>query len=212
MAYDKRGAYESLASRVRGCDRCPLHSTRTNAVPGDGNLDAKVMLVGEAPGRTEDEQGKPFVGAAGQLLNSIIEASGHRREELYITNVVKCRPPNNRTPTESEVLACEEYLREEIRLVRPRVIVALGNTAGSTLFRLAGRSWHGITSERGKEVRVTIEGVEVTLVSTYHPAAALYKPDLKGMLEDDIRKALRLGEGEGRRRTLMDFIRRDDGR
>lgn len=203
---DKAEAYRRIAEAVRSCRRCPLHKTRTNAVPGEGYLNADVMLVGEAPGRNEDEQGRPFVGAAGQLLNELLERAGMPRPTVYITNVVKCRPPNNRTPTDEEVAACVDYLKDEIRLVRPKVIVALGNTAGSTLFSLAGLRWRGATAERGRRVKVTIEGVSVVLLPTYHPAAALYKPDLKQSLADDISEAARLAGRHGRGRTLLDFI------
>ncbi len=203
---DKAIAYRRVAEAVRSCRSCPLHRTRTNAVPGEGNVDADVMLVGEAPGRTEDEQGRPFVGAAGQLLNELLERAGMPRPTVYITNVVKCRPPNNRTPTDDEVAACVGYLKEEIRLVRPKVIVALGNTAGSTLFSLAGLRWRGATAERGRQVRATLEGISVVLLPTYHPAAALYKPDLKQALADDITEAARAAGRHGGGRTLLDFM------
>lgn len=204
---DKKAHYDDIAERVRGCKACPLHRLRTNAVPGEGNLNAKIMLVGEAPGKNEDEQGRPFVGAAGQLLNSLLEQAGLGRQDVYITNVVKCRPPNNRTPTEDEVAACIGFLREEISLVRPKVIVALGNTAGSAIMSLAGKRWRGVTAERGRKVRTSIEGVELVVIPTYHPAAALYKPDLKGYLAEDIRKAAEEAtEPKGSRRTLLDFM------
>jgi DNA polymerase len=203
---EKRELYNSIVEAVRSCRACPLHRLRTNAVPGEGNLEAKVMFVGEAPGRSEDEQGRPFVGAAGQLLNELLLKAGLRRENVYITNVVKCRPPNNRTPTEEEVAACVGFLRQEIALVRPKVIVALGNTAGSTIMGLAGRQWRGVTAERGRKAKVTVEGVEVTVVPTYHPAAALYRPDLKELLAEDIAEAAREASAQGTRRTLLDFM------
>jgi DNA polymerase len=204
---DKKGAYDRLAEVIRSCRACPLYKGRTQAVPGEGNLDAEVMLVGEAPGKTEDEQGRPFVGAAGQLLTEALERAGLPRPTVYITNVVKCRPPNNRTPTEEEMTSCIKYLREEIRLVRPKVIVALGNTAGSALFSLAGLKWRGATAERGRQVRAKVEGVEVVLLPTYHPAAALYKPDLRGLLEKDLEEAAKLVKrGRQGRRTLLDFM------
>ncbi|MGC9071469.1 MAG: uracil-DNA glycosylase family protein [Acidilobus sp.] len=206
MPEDKREAYEKVAQAIRSCQRCPLYRLRTNAVPGEGNLEADVMLVGEAPGRTEDEQGRPFVGAAGQLLNETLEMAGMPRPSVYITNVVKCRPPNNRTPTDEEVAACVGYLKEEIRLVRPKVIVALGNTAGSALFSLASLKWRGATAERGSRVRASIEGIEVLLLPTYHPAAALYKPDLKRALQDDLSLAARLAGKGAKGRTLLDFM------
>ncbi|WP_148217150.1 type-4 uracil-DNA glycosylase [Acidilobus saccharovorans] len=204
---NKKASYDDIAERVRNCKACPLHRLRTNAVPGEGNLSAKIMLVGEAPGKNEDEQGRPFVGAAGQLLSSLLEQAGLRRQDVYITNVVKCRPPNNRTPTEDEVAACIGFLKEEISLVRPKVIVALGNTAGSALMSLAGKQWRGVTAERGRKVKVSIGGVELTVIPTYHPAAALYKPDLKDYLAKDIKEAAEEAEEPARaRKTLLDFM------
>ncbi len=176
-------------------------------MPGEGNLNAEVMFVGEAPGANEDDQGRPFVGAAGQLLTQAINSAGVQRQEVYITNVVKCRPPGNRTPTDEEIDACVGYLFEELAMVRPKVVVALGNTAGSTLFKLAGRQWRGISAHRGKPVRLIVNGQEVLVYPTYHPAAAIYKPDLRDMFMSDVREALGLVRPRGRSRTLLDFMK-----
>jgi len=204
-----RISYEELVEQIRSCTRCPLHRTRRNPVPGEGPLDARVMFVGEAPGRREDEQGRPFVGMAGRLLNTLLASAGLRREEVYITNVVKCRPPGNRDPRPEEIAACNPYLRAQVRLIEPEIVVALGRISGKTLFEAAGLSWRGIKAERGRPRRVRLYGIETTLLATYHPAAALYNPQIKPLLEEDFQLLRRLlgGQGEsGKRRTLEDFF------
>ena len=203
----------SLERAVRSCTLCPLHEARRNAVPGEGPFNADIMIVGEAPGRSEDEEGRPFVGAAGSLLNRLLAKAGLDRKTVYITNVVKCRPPGNRDPKPEEIEACLGYLVAQIRLVKPKVIIAVGRIAGRTLYRLAGLRWTSMKGERGRIRRIRIAGVEVLLVTTYHPAAALYNPQLKIELERDfeakVREAVdraRGGVGYGRR---LDFYFKD---
>lgn len=160
-----RISWPQLCGQIESCTRCPLCAGRTRAVPGEGNPGARLMLVGEGPGRQEDETGRPFVGAAGQLLERMLAAIGLTRGEVYIANVVKCRPPGNRAPTEAEAQACLPFLRAQFALVRPRVLVCLGATPARYLL--------------GPELRVTRDhgtwlarkGVSMTL--TYHPAALL---------------------------------------
>ncbi|MEM1873317.1 MAG: type-4 uracil-DNA glycosylase [Acidilobaceae archaeon] len=202
--------YSSLVAEILECRRCPLAESRTRAVPGEGSLRARVMLVGEAPGRREDEEGRPFVGAAGKLLTALLESIGVRRSDVYITNVVKCRPPNNREPTEDEVKACNPFLRRQIELVKPKAIVALGRIAGRTLYEMAGLRWVSVERARGNVVRAKIQELEVSLVVTYHPAAALYNPQLRAELENDFKnlvsRLFREDSWSKRRATLEDFI------
>jgi len=204
------GDYEALVSEILTCTRCPLHLSRTKAVPGEGPLNAEVMFVGEAPGRNEDLEGRPFVGAAGKLLDSLLASIGVERGSVYITNVVKCRPPNNREPEESEIWACNPYLRRQISLIKPKVIIALGRIAGRTLYEMAGLKWASIRGARGRVVDAIIEGVRVKLTVTYHPAAALYNPGLREELEEDFRGVIaslvKGARGGGRRVTLEDFL------
>lgn len=198
-----------LVGEIRACRKCPLHQYRRNPVPGEGPLDAEVMIVGEAPGRREDELGRPFVGMAGKLLDSMLVRAGLERGRVYITNVVKCRPPGNRDPRQEEVEACLPYLARQIRLVRPRVIVAVGRVAGSALYKLAGLKWRGMSAEHGSIHDVEIEGVPVRLVVTYHPASALYNPQTRKLLEADFEGPVKeaVGRGGGKRRaTLDDFL------
>lgn len=200
-----RGIRE-LEDEIRGCTRCPLHKARTNAVPGEGPVPCDVMVVGEAPGRNEDLQGRPFVGAAGRLLNSLLAKAGYPRERVYITNVVKCRPPGNRDPSREEIASCRGYLLEQVRLVRPRVIIAVGRIAGEVLYREAGLKWPGIRQARARPVKARIAGVEVTLIVTYHPAAALYNPELRGELERDFSTVIRRSLSGGGTRSLEEFM------
>ena len=203
---DREREYEELVREILSCRKCPLHKGRKNPVPGEGSLDARVMFVGEAPGRREDELGRPFVGMAGKLLDRLLSLAGLSRGEVYITNVVKCRPPGNRDPKPGEIAACLPYLRRQIQLVRPEIIVALGRIAGKTLFSEAGLRWRSMAVERGKPRRVELYSHSVTLLPTYHPAAALYNPQLRSVLEEDFRLLARLLRGEGGGRSLLDYL------
>ena len=171
---------ERIAAEVDTCTRCRLHATRTRAVPGVGPTHAGVVFIGEGPGAEEDAQGKPFVGPAGQLLTKIIESVKFRREDVFITNIVKCRPPKNRDPQPDEVAACEPFLKRQLALLAPKVIVALGRHAGSWL---AGAPETMAALRTG--VR-TYEGIRV--FPTYHPAALLRNPQWKRPVWEDIQK------------------------
>ncbi len=185
---NKLEEWERLVTAIKSCRKCRLAENRRNAVPGEGNLDATILFLGEAPGRMEDLEGRPFVGAAGRLLNRLLEGIGLRREDVFITNVVKCRPPNNRDPKEDEVETCRPFTEAIIRLVSPRVIVTLGNHAGKFLIEgYGGGRWRGITAEHGRVRRVRVKGAEVVVVPTYHPAAALYNPKLLPTIENDFK-------------------------
>lgn len=170
---------EKIAVEVRSCPLCKLARSRKNAVPGEGQLAARIMFVGEAPGRSEDEKGRPFVGAAGRILDDLLEKVGIERSQVFITNVVKCRPPNNRVPEDDEVTTCRPYIDRQIALIKPKVICILGKTAYSSL--LGGSS---MTTNRGKIV--VKEGQKYFL--TFHPAAAIYNKNLLSVLEADMKK------------------------
>ena len=171
---------EDIKSAVENCQSCPLHETRIKAVFGAGNEKARLVFVGEAPGADEDQQGQPFVGRAGQKLTQIVEAIGLSRSEVYITNVLKCRPPKNRDPLPDEVHACEPYLIEQLRFIKPRVICALGAFAAQTLLRTDRR----ISSLRGRFH--TYQGIK--LMPTYHPAYLLRNPKFKRDVWEDVKK------------------------
>ena len=172
-------ALEEIRAVMGDCRLCELCQTRTNIVFGVGNPHARVMFVGEAPGRNEDLQGEPFVGRAGENLNGILSLAGLTRDEIYIANVLKCRPPGNRNPKPDEVLACSPFLREQIRSIWPDVIVTLGNPA--THFVLKTET--GITRLRGRFHQTG----HFTVMPTFHPAAALRNPAWQELLEEDFR-------------------------
>lgn len=186
---DRERALARVHAQIRQCDRCPLHRTRTQAVPGVGPANAKVMLVGEAPGRQEDLKGEPFVGAAGRFLDELLASVGLSRADVFITNVVKSRPasgspPNrNRAPAPEEIAACRPWLDEQLRLIRPQIVVTLGRIAmdcflpGGKISELHGRA---VTSGR------------VTLLPLYHPAMALYRREWVRMLKRDFRQIRKL--------------------
>jgi DNA polymerase len=166
---------------VAGCTKCALAGGRTQVVFGAGDPNADLMFVGEAPGFHEDKQGVPFVGAAGKLLEQLLAGIGLSREEVYIANVLMCRPPGNRDPLPEEIQACESHLWRQIELIEPRVVATLGNFATKLL---SGRPT-GITRVHGQEQEVTLGGRRVLLYPIYHPAAALYTPRMLEVLKSD---------------------------
>jgi DNA polymerase len=174
-------ALERLHDSLRQCTRCALADGRTNVVVGSGNPDADLMFVGEAPGATEDETGVPFVGRAGQLLDSLLEGIGLSRDQVFIANVLKCRPPGNRDPQTAEIEACQGYLAEQVSLVRPLLVCTLGNFATKLI---SGRP-DGISTVHGVVQQVEFAGVPFTLYPVFHPAAALYTRTMLGTLQDD---------------------------
>ena len=170
---------ETIKQNVIECTKCELCKTRTNSVPGKGNFQSDVIFVGEAPGRNEDKHGEPFVGAAGKKLSAALEGAGVSREEVYITNVVKCRPPNNRVPNTTERDTCKEYLKKEISIIKPKIICVLGNTAFNSV--LGGSE---ITKFRGK---LALKDNQLYFI-TIHPAATIYNQELISTLNSDIVK------------------------
>jgi uracil-DNA glycosylase len=172
---------QAYAEAVAGCTRCRLAQGRTQVVFGAGNARAELMFVGEAPGFHEDKQGLPFVGQAGKLLEKLLAQIGMSRSDVYIANVIKCRPPGNRDPQPDEIEACESHLFRQIELIEPTVVATLGNFATKLL---SGRPL-GITKVHGQEQETTLGGRKVLLYPLYHPAAALYTPAMLKVLESD---------------------------
>ena len=170
---------EIIKKNVIKCTKCDLSKTRTNSVPGKGNFHSNVIFVGEAPGKNEDKNGEPFIGIAGKKLSIALEEAGISREEVYITNIIKCRPPKNRVPTIIERDTCQEYLKQEIAIIKPKIICVLGNTAFNSL--LGGSE---ITKFRGKLVRKDNQLYFLTV----HPAATIYNQELITVLKKDIVK------------------------
>lgn len=178
-ASSSKKTLEIIAEEVRVCVKCDLSRSRFHAVPGEGNPEARIMLIGEGPGFHEDEQGRPFVGNSGNFLTSLLEKAGLKREDVFITNVVKCRPPSNRDPLPDEIHACSEYLDRQIAAIDPEVIVTLGRFSMSRFFpgeRIS--KIHGQAEERGGRL----------IVPMYHPAAALHQGALRAVIEEDFSK------------------------
>ena len=173
---------EEIYAAVASCSRCPLGATRTNPVPGEGNPDARLMFIGEGPGFDEDRQGRPFVGKAGALLDKMITAMQFTREEVYIANIVKCRPPDNRTPAPEEAECCIGYLKRQIELVRPEVIVLLGATAVKYLLNVS----NGISKMRGRWL--SYENIPV--MATFHPAFLLRQESAKRETWNDLQQVM----------------------
>ncbi len=176
-----------LAEEVWSCRKCRLGSLRKNAVVGEGSLEAELFLVGEAPGRVEDETGRPFVGAAGKLLDRLLADIGLEREEVYIGNILKCRPPGNRRPRADEVEACTPYLERQLEIIQPRVIAPMGNSAAGYLLKRFGYEAPSISRVHGRCFEAEAPWGGVLLFPLYHPAAALYAKELLRILEDDFR-------------------------
>ena len=181
-ALARADALTAYAAETAGCVRCALSATRNRVVFGSGDPDADLMLVGEAPGFQEDQVGAQFAGQAGELLERLLAGIGLRRDDVYLANVLKCRPPQNRDPLESEIASCEPHLFRQVELVRPRVVATLGNFATKLL---SGRPY-GITRVHGQEQEVALGATTVVLFPLYHPAAALYTPLMLQALEDDV--------------------------
>ncbi len=175
---------EELAEEIINCTRCELHENRTNAVPGEGPPDSDIMLIGEAPGYHEDQQGEPFVGNAGDVLTELLENAGLGRDEVFIGNILKCRPPDNRDPTEKEIETCSPYLKEQIRSIQPKLIISLGRFAARLLL---GRNVK-VSKEHGKLKDIEYAGWSCKLFISYHPAAALYGGGNRQKLESDFEK------------------------
>ena len=184
---DVIAALAALRAEIEACTGCGLHETRTRAVPGEGDPASDLMFVGEAPGYHEDQQGRPFVGQAGKLLEQLLASIGLPREQVFIANVLKSRPPNNRDPRPDEIAACQPYLWRQIELIRPKVICTLGNHAT----KLLTGNPAGITRVHGQPQATEIGGVELYLYPIFHPAAALYTPAMLTTLKEDF---LRLPE------------------
>lgn len=176
---DRNELLKAVAAEVSGCNKCQLSYSRKRSVPGEGPVTAEIMFIGEGPGFYENEQGRPFVGAAGKFLDELLQRAGLKRESVFITNVVKCRPPGNRDPLPEELSACNEYLERQIETIDPRVIVTLGRYSMARF----------MTNVRISDVHGQARWVDQRLiVPMFHPAAALHQPSLKGAVLDDFSK------------------------
>jgi len=187
MLQDARGeaAIENLAAVIGECRKCPLWENTHHAVPGDGNPGADLMLIGEAPGKQEDLTGRPFVGRAGKLLEGLLSGIGLSRDDVFIANIVKHRPPGNRDPRDEEIRACTPYLEEQIRIIGPKVIVMLGRHSSRYILSFLPVEFDRITEIRGTVYPGVLFDHPVRLIPTLHPAAALYNPAYLEALKED---------------------------
>lgn len=184
---DKARLFDELVAEVAACSACGLCEGVKNRVNGEGDLDSRVVFVGEAPGRKEDESGRPFVGSAGKLLNRLLAAAGLSRENVFISNVVRCRPPDNRKPKASEVEACSGHLDRLLGIIEPRVVAPMGNSAVEYILEKYGL-WEAVIGDvHGKPQRVKAQWGEIIVYPLYHPAAAIYNRKLLGELEGDMK-------------------------
>ena len=184
--FKKSIALKRLHAEILKCRRCPLSESRSKAVPGEGMVPTHIMFIGEAPGREEDKQGRPFVGRAGKLLDELLKEAGLQRDKVYIGNVLKCRPSidgRDRRPSEEEIKACSPYLDRQIELIQPRVICTLGNVAMEHIFSKYGLDERSISRIHGS----IFETDNLQIIPLYHPAAVLYKPDLNPIMRRDFK-------------------------
>ncbi len=196
---------DKIKEEILKCKKCPLYKTKINYVPGSGNPRAQIVFVGEAPGKEEDLQGEPFVGSAGKLLTEMLSKIGLKRSDVFICNVLKCRPPNNRDPQPEEIKACGEYLKRQLEVIKPDVIVCLGRFAAKFIFDYFNLDFTSISKVRGKVFEVNKWGKNVKIIPIYHPAAILYRPQLREEYEGQFKKIGELIKKKGQP-TLLDYL------
>ncbi len=183
----KKQEMKNVADLVKNCKKCDLWKTRTKPVIGEGSEDANIIFIGEAPGYNEDRQGLPFVGKAGGILDQSLDSIGLQRQDVYIANILKCRPPKNRNPLKSEVDICTGYLNKQIELIQPEVIIPLGNFATSYIFEKFGLKYDKISNVHGRIFQVSTIFGNIKIIPMYHPAVATYNPNTKDILIEDFK-------------------------
>ena len=183
----KQKRMDELLHQIRECRKCTLWKNAKNPVPGQGNLNASLMLIGEAPGYNEDVKGQPFVGSAGRVLDELFLSIGIERNEVFIANIIKHRPEENRDPTEEEIKACGSYLEHQIQIIEPRLIVTLGRHSTKYIMSKVGIEFQGISFIRGRVIAKNLFGVPLKIIPTFHPAAALYNSTYRDYLKNDFK-------------------------
>ena len=183
--FSNKELLDNVATEVVICTKCCLWKDRKKAVPGIGNPESKLMLIGEAPGRSEDVKGEPFVGTAGKFLDTLLSEIGFSRKDVFITNVVKCRPPENRDPLPNEIETCTPYLNRQMGIIEPEMIITLGKHSTAYVLNKANLPFRSITQEHGKMRKAKILGVKTLVFPTFHPAAALYNASYEKQIRED---------------------------
>ena len=191
----KKDDYIQIEKEISTCTKCRLSSSRTNPLVGTGSISKKILIIGEAPGREEDLKQKAFIGAAGKILDEMLKEADIRREDVYITNIVKCRPPKNRDPEKNEILTCQNYLIRQMKLIKPKVILSLGRIAGKALYALIKRPFSTISKMHGEKITFKSSYGNVDLICMYHPAMGLYGDHNIRTLLDDMKKHKKLLKG-----------------
>ena len=184
-----------ITGAVENCRKCNLWKTRKNPVIGDGSLDSEILFVGEAPGYNEDLQGCPFVGKAGKILDELLESVGLQRGDVYIANILKCRPPDNRNPLKTEIESCTEYLNKQIEIIQPKIILPLGNFACSYIFEKFSLKYDKISNVHGKVFQMNTLMGNIKIIPLYHPAVATYNPNTKNTLLEDFKIIKKVSNG-----------------
>jgi len=183
---------ENISYLVSNCKKCDLYKTRNKPVVGDGSEDADIMFIGEAPGYNEDMQGIPFVGKAGRILDELLDSVELKREEIYIANILKCRPEENRNPSKDEIENCSVYLNKQIEIIQPKIIVPLGNFACKFIFEKFGLKYDNISKIHGKAYKIKTIFEEIIILPMFHPAVATYNPNTKHILIEDFKNIKKL--------------------
>lgn len=184
---DKETKMKELEEEIGNCKKCELWKNRNNPVIGEGSLDAKILFIGEGPGYWEDMKGRPFVGKSGKILDELLESIGLKREDVYIANIVKCRPPENRNPITEEIKACTPYLDRQIKIIQQKIIATLGNFATSYIFDKFGLEQKSISVVHGKVFNVNTILGSIKIIPLFHPAVATYNPNKKDILLEDFK-------------------------
>ena len=176
-----------LSKEIESCKKCKLYKTRNKVVIGEGSINSKILFIGEAPGANEDIQGKPFVGRAGKILDELLNSINITRNEIYITNILKCRPPKNRDPLKKEKQVCTNFLDKQIKLINPRIIVPMGNHAASFIFKKFGLKYDKITNVHGEIYKINTKSNLFIIIPAFHPAVSTYNPNTKKILFNDFK-------------------------
>jgi uracil-DNA glycosylase family 4 len=190
VGMSKESEMRTIGKQILACKQCGLHKTRNKPVVGEGSLDAKIMFIGEAPGFNEDMQGQPFVGKAGEMLDELLASAGLERAEIYIANIMKCRPPKNRNPQPEEIKACTPYLDRQIAIIKPETICPMGNFAATYIMEKFGHEPGSIGRIHGRTFKVRNLLLNSRIIPLYHPASAVYNPNMKFLLLADFKSVV----------------------
>jgi DNA polymerase len=185
---DKSDIFDKLSEEIHQCKQCELFKTRSNPVVGEGSLDADLFFIGEAPGYNEDKQGRPFVGRAGAILDDLLQSIDLKRSDIFIANILKCRPPNNRNPTKTEISLCTAFLERQLEIVNPKIIIPMGSFSTAYIFLKYDIPFTKISEVHGKLYTKNTLYSKVHVIPMYHPAVATYNPNKKSVLLDDIQQ------------------------